>query len=50
MFAGEYRDGSPDKHFRHQTINLDVVADVFHSFARGEHEWKQRYPWQLYPL
>jgi hypothetical protein len=45
-YAMEYRDGSPNAHFRCETTDNDTVSDVFESYARGDSSWRQRCEWQ----
>ncbi|WP_328603411.1 hypothetical protein OG943_25355 [Amycolatopsis sp. NBC_00345] len=45
-FAVEYRDGTPDRHFRHMTASLDIVKSVFLGFTGNDNDWYDRLAWQ----
>jgi hypothetical protein len=46
QFAVEYRDGGPERHFRHVTASLGVVKSVFLGFAGSDDGWYDRLTWQ----
>jgi hypothetical protein len=50
QFAVEYRDGSPERHFRHETASLDIVKDVFRGFAADSCGWFDRLTWERTPF
>lgn len=50
QFAVEYRDGGPERHFRHVTTSLDVVKSVFLGFAGNDDGWRDRLVWQRVQL
>lgn len=39
-YGVEYREGSPDRHFRRVTGDFDAVVDAFRGFADGREDWK----------
>jgi hypothetical protein len=47
-YAVEYRDGSPDAHFRFETLDLDVVVAIFDAYAREDPSFKTEHPWRRY--
>ena len=48
-YAIEYRDGSADAHFRHETLNLEEVLAAFESFRAGDGAFRTTLAWQPYP-
>jgi hypothetical protein len=49
-YAVEYRDGSPQAHFRYETDDLELVLAVFLAFAERDETYRTMLPWRLYPL
>jgi hypothetical protein len=48
-YAVEYRDGSADAHFRHETRDLTEVLTVFEHFRLNDPALRTSLPWQPYP-
>lgn len=44
-YALEYREGSPEQHYRALVDNLDDIAAAFTGFAGGEDGWKSARSW-----
>jgi hypothetical protein len=44
-FALEYREGSPDRHYRTLVTSMDQVVTVFTGFAWGDDSWKATISW-----
>jgi hypothetical protein len=44
-YSLEYREGSPERHYRAIVGNLDEIAAAFIGFARGEDDWKSARDW-----
>jgi hypothetical protein len=44
-YALEYREGSPERHYRALVDNLDDIAAAFTGFASGEDGWKSARGW-----
>jgi hypothetical protein len=44
-YSLEYRDGSPERHYRVVVDNLDDVAAAFTGFAQGDTSWKSAHSW-----
>jgi hypothetical protein len=44
-YSLEYREGSPERHFRAIVGNLDEIAAAFTGFASGEDDWKSARDW-----
>jgi len=44
----EYRDGSPDEHFRttREDLPMSRVEEVFLSYARGDEDWRTSLDWE----
>jgi hypothetical protein len=50
-FAVEYRDGTPERHFRHVTDSLGIVKSVFVGFTGYDGDgWHDRLTWQRIQL
>ena len=47
-FAVEYREGSPDQHYRVVVDGLDDVVAVFEDFAAGRESFKTAFGWAQY--
>ena len=47
-FAVEYREGSPDRHYRVPVDSLDDVVTVFEDFAAGRESFKTAFGWAQY--
>jgi hypothetical protein len=45
-YALEYRDGSPEQHYRALVDNLGDIAAAFTGFASGEDGWKSGHDWR----
>lgn len=45
-YSLEHRDGSPERHRRHVTTDLDVVIGAFQALAAGEEGWTGRLSWE----
>jgi hypothetical protein len=44
-YALEYREGSPERHYRALVDNLDDIVAAFTGFASGEDDWKSAREW-----
>lgn len=44
-YALEYREGSPERHYRALVDNLDDIVAAFTGFASGEDGWKSAREW-----
>lgn len=45
QYAVEFREGTPDRHYRTVLGGLDEVASVFHGFATADQSWKDSVAW-----
>jgi hypothetical protein len=45
LYAMEYREGSPDRHFRAVTSDVTAVVRFMQEFLRGDDGWKRRHGW-----
>lgn len=50
QFAVEYRDGAPERHFRHVTASLGIVKTAFLGFTRNDNTWRDQLTWQRVQL
>ncbi len=45
-YALEYREGSPDEHYRCESPDITAATLFLQEFLAGEQAWKQRHAWQ----
>ncbi|WP_433467051.1 hypothetical protein [Spirillospora sp. CA-128828] len=46
VYSLEHRDGSPERHRRHVTTDLEAVIAAFEAVAANEPDWTERLTWE----
>ena len=50
LWGLEYREGTPERHFRTEVPTLDGVAEIFHRFAAADYTWQADFSWEKLTL